>query len=298
MTMKIVVTGGTGCIGHQLLPTLVSAGYRVWALTRQSPQTLDNLGGHITYVNDLSSVPDMDAVINLAGEGVLDARWSESRKQILMDSRIGTTRLLLDWMKKRQQPPQTLISGSAVGYYGYHGSDRRIDESVSPQDDFASRLCQQWEASAQEAEALGIRVCTMRIGVVLAANAGALARMLPPFKLGLGGPIATGEQMFSWIQREDLVAMILFLLHSPELSGPFNATSPMPVTNQQFSKALARALRRPCWLTVPAYAMRLMLGEAADLLIKGQAVIPERLEKAGFSFRFADIDSAIEHSLA
>ncbi|RRJ84563.1 TIGR01777 family oxidoreductase [Aestuariirhabdus litorea] len=297
MDRSLLVTGGTGFIGYQLLPTLVEAGYRLWVLTRREPASLNTLGGKICYISSFDQVAEVDGVINLAGEGIVDSRWSERRKQQLLESRENLTLRLVDWLGGLSRPPEAMISGSAVGYYGYHDPTELLDESQGGQQDFASTLCQRWEAAAIKAEALGVRVCRLRIGVVLAANGGALGRMLPPFKLGLGGPIATGKQMISWIQREDLIAAILFLLHSNDLSGAFNATSPHPVSNRVFSEALAKVLGRPCWLPVPAYAMRLLLGEASDLLVKGQAVVPERLLKAGFTFRHPLISDAIEYSL-
>lgn len=295
--MKVLVTGGTGCIGYQLLPTLVKAGYRLWVLTRRSHAGWDTCNGNIIYIDDFNKAPDVDAVINLAGEGILDRRWTEQRKQQLLDSRIALTRRLLLWMSQCDVKPKVMISGSAVGYYGFHGAEDRLDESAQPATDFAANLCHQWEFEAQKATGLGVRLCVLRIGVVLAGESGALAKMLLPFKLGLGGPVASGEQMFSWIQREDLIAIVLLLLQSPELSGAFNATAPTPVTNKAFSEALARALGRPCWLKMPAYALNALLGEAANLLVKGQAVVPSRLQGSGFEFRYPDIDSAIAHSL-
>ncbi|WP_426416957.1 TIGR01777 family oxidoreductase [Aestuariirhabdus sp. LZHN29] len=297
MKKSLLVTGGTGCIGYQLLPTLVEAGYQLWVLTRRPVDALNTLGGRIHYVNDLSEVGEVGGVINLAGEGIVDARWSESRKQALLDSRIGVTEHLLEWIASLEKTPEVLISGSAVGYYGYQDSSDELDESAPGQQDFASTLCQRWEAAAARATDLGVRVCLLRTGVVLASNGGALARMLVPFKLGLGGPIASGEQMISWIQREDLVAIILFLLHSKELTGAFNATAPSPVTNRCFSESLAKVLGRPCWLPVPGYAMRMLLGDAADLLVKGQSVVPKRLLQLGFEFRYPQISDAIAHSL-
>ncbi len=295
--MKLLVTGGTGCIGYQLLPTLVEAGHTLWVLTRRSADKFDTCNGNITYIRNFDDAPEVDGVINLAGEGILDRRWSEKRKQELLDSRIDLTARLLSWMEQCRVKPKVLISGSAVGYYGFHEQNVLLDESCPSAQDFAATLCQRWESEALKAKEFGVRVCILRIGVVLAGESGALAKMLLPFRLGLGGPVANGEQMFSWIQREDLVAMMMFLLHSPDQEGVFNATSPIPVTNKAYSEEIAKAVGRPCWLTVPAYALRLLLGEGADLLVKGQAVMPTRFSQLGFEFRYPEIEGAIRHSL-
>lgn len=239
----------------------------------------------------------VDAVVNLAGEGLADRRWSPARKQELRQSRIGTTQRLVDWLKDQSRRPDVLISGSAIGWYGPRG-DEAIDENAGPREDFGAILCRDWETTAQQAESLGVRVCRIRTGVVLDRNGGALARLLLPFRLGLGGPMGDGRQWMSWIVREDLVALIRWLVDNDKASGPYNATAPQPVTNAEFTAALATALRRPAFLRTPAFALRLLLGEMSGLLLTGQRVMPQRAITEGFTFRherLSDAFAAILH---
>jgi uncharacterized protein (TIGR01777 family) len=285
--MRILVSGGSGFIGQALEKTLTSRGDQVVIWSRQSSSKTN-------WVKQLNDIKEpIDAVINLAGAGIVDKRWSPERKKLLRDSRIQTTKTLVEWIAKQEHKPQSLISGSAIGYYGSQPTGE-LDENAAPIKGFTHQLCADWEAEALKAEALGVRVCLIRTGVVLGAKEGALKKMLPPFKFGLGGPIASGKQWMSWIHIDDEVAAICWLLDHPELSGPFNLTAPEPVTNEVFSKTLGKALHRPAFFRVPAITMKLMLGEASELLLEGQCVKPVALTESGFSFTYPKLESALK----
>jgi uncharacterized protein (TIGR01777 family) len=210
----------------------------------------------------------------------------------LRDSRINTTRRVLDWISAQSRRPAVLISGSAVGWYGPRG-DEELGEGAQPGDDFAAQLCRDWEAEASKAQALGVRVCISRTGIVLDRGGGALAKMLLPFRFGLGGPIGSGRQWLSWIARADIVALIRWLATNENASGAYNATAPHPVTNSEFARALGEALHRPAILPMPAFALRLLLGEMAELVLTGQRVLPVRASAAGFRFTCPELPAAL-----
>lgn len=294
----VLVTGASGFIGSALITALLADGVEVIGLSRQ-PDKLQRRFPAIRVVDDLERLASdqaIDAVVNLAGEPILDARWSEARKQRLYASRLDTTRALIRLFERLAAPPQTLISGSAIGFYGSHDSDRVLLEQDDGRACFAHELCRDWEACALEAENKGLRVCLLRTGVVLGPG-GALGRMLPPFRFGLGGPIGSGRQWMSWIHLDDMVALIRFLLDHQVLRGVFNATAPEPVTNKQFSQTLGAVLHRPALLPVPPLMLRLMLGEGATLLTEGQRVMPARLLEAGFEFRYPELKAALTQIL-
>lgn len=296
--MKVLVTGGTGFIGTALLPVLLAAGHQVTVLTRNAARVRVPSGVHcIERLDALNDTPP-DAVINLAGENLGSARWTAASKGRFLDSRIGMTARLIDAFEHWSAPPKVLVSGSAIGWYGARG-DEVLNERSTPGSGFAAELCQQWEGVAQAAETLGVRVACLRIGIVLGLPGGALGQMLPPFKLGLGGPMGSGQQWMSWIHRDDLVAMMLRLIEDPSLNGAFNGTAPDPVRNADFSRALGRALKRPAVLPMPGLALRLIVGEMADeLLLVGQKVLPQRAQAAGFAFRYPDLPAALGQVLA
>lgn len=289
--MRILISGGSGFIGHALTATLKARGDEVIIWSRQ-PSVQP---GWITQLDQISD--PVDAVINLAGAGIVDKRWTPERKQLLRDSRIQTTKTLVDWMETQASPPKTLISGSAIGYYGSHATGE-LDEQAEPNTGFTHHLCADWESEALKAEALGVRVCLIRTGVVLGAKEGALKKMLPPFKLGLGGPIASGEQWMSWVHIDDEVGAICWLLDQSSLKGAFNLTAPEAVTNAVFSKTLGKVLHRPAVFKVPAVVMKLMLGEASELLLEGQCVKPVALERSGYVFKYPTLHAALENILA
>lgn len=295
--MNILVTGGTGFIGRALIHQLLGQ-HKVYCLTRRAEHVRRFFDQSVTPVEEYSQLAgvDIDAVVNLAGAGIADQRWTESRKALLRDSRIDGTRLLVEWMSRQTHPPRVLLSGSAIGYYGDHPEDAELSEDGTVTQGFTHQLCADWEAEALRAVPLGVRVCLLRTGVVL-GKGGALGRMLPPFRLGLGGPISDGTQWMSWIHLEDQVAAILYLLSNRDAQGAFNLTAPESVSNQAFSKCLARTLKRPAFFTVPAVVIRLMLGEGAELLLGGQRVAPVKLQELGFSFQYPQLSSALDNIL-
>ena len=297
--MKILMTGGTGFIGKKLCHFLLGKNHQFTVLSRK-PEKVPNLCGEsvtaIRTLEQLTASDSFDAIINLAGEGIADARWSNSRKQKLLDSRINTTKQLITYIESADHKPEVLISGSAVGYYGNSGS-KRLNEASQPHEDFSHQLCAQWESVALEAEKSGVRVCIIRTGLVIGNDGGFLKRMLLPFKLGLGGPMGDGKQWMSWIHRTDYIAIIEKLLESTTLQGIFNGTAPKPVTNAEFSKTLGQVLNRPAFIPIPALVLKILLGEMAELLLGGQRVLPARIEQAGFEFKFKTLSKALSDVL-
>ncbi|WP_296058136.1 TIGR01777 family oxidoreductase [uncultured Amphritea sp.] len=297
--MKVLISGGTGFIGRHLIPRLLDYDHEAVVLTRSEIKARELFGSSvrvITDLNQISSDEQIDGIINLSGEGIADKRWSEKRKQALIDSRISMTADLISLIRRLEHPPEVLISGSAIGFYGCRTDDLLLNESGQVIDDYTHRLCQNWESEAHKAEAMGVRVCLIRTGVVL-GNGGALAKMLPAFRFGLGGPVARGDQWMSWIHIDDEIEIICMMLTHNEFDGAYNLTAPEAVTNETFSRELAAVLSRPCWLRVPAVVLDLMLGEGSDLLVKGQNVYPERLLKAGYKFAYPDLKTALHQIL-
>lgn len=290
--MRILITGGSGFIGQALCRSLLADRDEVVVLTRDARRARKRLPAEVALVERLREAGNVDAVVNLAGENLADHRWTAARKQAIRESRLGTTRGLVEWMAAREHKPRVLVSGSAVGWYGPRG-DEPLSEDASPGSDFAAWLCRDWEAEAEAATALGVRVCRIRTGIVLDADGGALAKMLLPFRLGLGGRFGDGRQWMSWIARADVVGLILWLIRTESARGAYNATAPAPVTNADFSAALGAALHRPVLLPVPAFVLRVMLGEMADLLLTGQRVIPAHAQTQGFRFRYSDLPAAL-----
>ncbi|MCK5190489.1 MAG: TIGR01777 family oxidoreductase, partial [Methylococcales bacterium] len=296
---KILITGGTGFIGKSLCRKLLENNDKLTVLSRR-PEKVPQLCGKTTQaissISDLTTEEHFDAIINLAGEGIADARWTSARKQKLLDSRIKTTEQLIAFIDRATEKPKVLISGSAVGFYGNQG-DKQLDENSAIHDDFAHQLCARWEAAAKAAEAHGVRVCIIRTGLVIGNDGGFLKRMLPAFKLGMGGPLGDGRQWMSWIHRTDFIAIIDKLLESKVMQGIFNATAPEPVSNAEFSQALGNVLNRPTFIPVPAFVLKTLLGEMSELLLGGQRVLPERIEQAGFKFQFKTLEQALKDVL-
>ena len=274
--MKVVLTGASGFIGSQLARSLTAAGHEVRPVSLRGPLPPTALAG-------------ANAIVHLAGEPVAQ-RWTEAARDKIMRSRVEGTRALVAAM--RAQPPQVLISASAVGYYGSRG-DEILTESSPPADDFLGRVAAAWEDEARAAEPLGVRVARLRIGVVLGQGGGALARMLLPFRLGVGGRLGNGQQWMSWIHIDDLIALVAFLMKESTVRGVFNATSPFPVTNREFTQALAEALHRPAIFPVPAFALKLMFGEMSQVLLASQRATPEAAQRAGFMFQHPDVFAAL-----
>lgn len=290
--MQVLVTGGTGFVGRALCPRLAAAGHEVTVLTRRPearlPAGVSRAVGRLEQV-----VPDaVDAVVNLAGEPIGDARWTPERRKLLLESRTGTTSRLVAWMRGARRAPPVLVSASAVGYYGEQG-DRPVTEETPPAPGFTHDLCAAWEREAERAMEIGVRVCRMRIGVVLDRDGGALAKMLPAFRLGAGGRLGSGRHYFPWIHREDMVAICQWLVENPAAGGAYNCSAPNPVTNAEFTQALGRALGRPTLLPVPGTALRLLLGDLSELLLVSDRMLPQRLLDAGFEFRYPRLEEAL-----
>lgn len=298
--MHIVVTGGTGFIGSALSEQLAAQGHRVTLLTRDTNRAWRRLGNFCEYMewDGISpgtwetSFEEVEAVVNLAGASIADERWTESRKRHLIENRVSATRLVVQALGRRASRPVVLISGSGVGYYGA-SDDRLLDERAERGSGFLADLSEAWEAEACRAEALGVRVVRLRIGMVLERDGGALPRMLLPFKLFVGGPIAPGTQWVSWIHRQDLIGLIQWAITNHTISGPLNAAAPGAVTMAEFCRLLGRVMGRPSWLSVPGFAVKLALGEMGTLLTTGQRVMPMVALSSGFPFVYPDLESAL-----
>lgn len=301
--MRVLITGGSGFVGQRLCQRLVEAEHRVQVVSRDPgaarsrlPESVDVRRSALDFVD-----APPEALVNLAGEPIAAKRWSDDQKEKLLDSRLNVTRELVGLCEQLQQTgarmPRVMVSGSAMGYYGDQG-DREVTEETTAHDEFAHRLCRRWEEAARKAESFGVRVALLRIGLVLDQGGGSLEKMLPPFKLGLGGRFGSGKQYMPWIHREDLVRAILFLLEHDELAGAFNGSAPHPVTNAEFTRTLADHLKRPAIFPVPAIALETALGEMARLLLTGADMRPARLLEAGFDFQFETLEGALEAILA
>ncbi len=297
--LRIAVTGATGFLGSVLEPALATAGYNVVRITRGEPRPgstdvqWDPSNGTIKS-GELAGV---HGVIHLAGENIAQ-RWTDETRRRILHSRTDGTGLIARTMASLDQPPPVLISASAVGFYGPRG-DEELDEQSAPGKGFLADVVQAWEAAADPARKAGIRVVHPRLGVLLGEDGGVLERLLPPFRLGLGGPIGDGQQWMSWVARSDVVRALLFLLDAGTLDGPVNVVSPEPVRNDRFTSALGHALHRPTLGVVPAFALRAVYGQMAEeTLLAGQRVLPKRLQEAGFQFRHPEIEEAIRSELA
>ncbi|MCR9189854.1 MAG: TIGR01777 family oxidoreductase [Alteromonadaceae bacterium] len=300
MSKRILITGGTGFIGHVLCRELLARDYELTVFSRQPAETVKSSCGRVEAIRDLQQLrshPGYDAVINLAGEGIADKRWSESRKQELRDSRIGVTETLVEVIRSWDQAPNVVVSGSAVGFYGDQGS-ATVTESTSPNDEFTHRLCRDWENAAKPLGDDGVRLCFSRTGVVAGPDGGFLERMLLPFKLGLGGRLGSGTQYMPWVHRDDVVSALIWMMENPDASGPYNVVSPNPVTNAEFTRSLGKVLHRPTLFPAPAPVLKVALGEMARLLLTGQRAIPEKLVSQQFQFRYPDLDQALTQSVA
>lgn len=295
--MQVLVTGGTGFIGRALCPLLSAAGHELCVLTRDVDRAAKALPG-TRVIERLDQAGHVDAIVNLAGEPLAEGRWSVHKKQLFRQSRIGTTHDLVQWIERQPtaQRPRVLVSGSAIGYYGPR-DDTPLEEDAPPGDDFSAQLCSDWENAAVAAQALGLRVSRVRTGVVLGRDGGALAKMLPPFKLGAGGPMGDGQQWMSWIHRHDLVRMLQWLLEHAAASGAYNGTAPTPVRNREFAQTLGKVLGRPSLITTPAIALKLMFGEMSTLLLSGQRVLPAQAQAQGFEFQYPNLESALREIL-
>jgi uncharacterized protein (TIGR01777 family) len=305
---RVTVTGATGLIGTRLLAALAARGAEVTVLSRgpeRAARVLDtrmlDAGVEVRAWQPLrepapaEALGGRDAVVHLAGEPIAQ-RWSARVKQALRESRVAGTRNLLAGLRAAEPRPRVLISGSAVGYYGPR-REEPLDEEAPAGEDFLAEICAAWEREAARARELGMRTVVLRTGVVLDAGGGALAKMLPPFKLGVGGAVAGGDQFISWIHADDVVGMILAAIEDERWSGPFNATAPTPVSNRDFSRALGRALRRPALLPVPGFALRALYGEMSEIVTSGARAVPAKALVLGYEFRHPELDEALRSTL-
>lgn len=293
--MKILIAGSTGLIGSALVSSLKQSGHEVVRLVRSDTCLIerclrwDPSTGRI----DNERLEGFDAVVSLGGVNLAARRWSKAFKRQIVDSRINSTRLLAETIARLDRKPKVWLSASAIGYYGL-APGSPVDETAEPADDFLARLCVDWEEACQPAVEAGVRVVKMRIGAVLSPDGGALAKMLPLFRLGLGGRLGSGRQIMSWISIDDMVAAITHLLKTESINGPVNLVSPNPVTNLSFTRTLARAIRRPAFLPVPGFMLRLLLGEmSTHLLLSSAHVRPTKLSESGFKFRSPELAACL-----
>ena len=300
--MKVTVTGATGLVGRRLVEALRDRGDEVTVLSRSAPRAQDKLGVEamewdpVAGPAPVAALAGRDAVVSLHGEPVAQ-RWNDEVKRRIRDSRVIGTRNLVGALRDAEPRPKVLVSASGVGYYGPHG-DERITERDPAANDFLGQLCVEWEGAADAAQQLGVRVAHVRTGIALDAKGGALKTMLPPFKLGLGGPIAGGRQYMPWIHIDDLVGLYLAALDGDTWTGPLNGSAPEPVTQKTFAKALGRALRRPAFLPAPQFGLKLLMGEMAEIATTGVRAVPERPLELGYQFRHTDLDAALRELLA
>ncbi len=301
--MKVLVTGASGFVGRRVVAQLLSQKHEVVVLTRNLAKAAIVLGSQCKYVQwmDNDTLPPaeafngVDSVINLMGENIGGKRWDEAQKKKIYDSRIHSTRNLIEAMAALSKKPKALISASAIGIYGSRG-DEVLDESASSGSDFLAGVCKDWEAEAKKAEALKMRVVLMRTGVVLGKGGGALTKMLPIFKLGLGGRLGSGKQYMSWIHVDDLAAMYVQAATDETMSGAFNATSPYPATNEEFTKALGKRLKRPTIFPAPEFAIKKALGEMSTIVLDGQKVIPTKFKDKKFQFKSATLEKTLKET--
>lgn len=300
--MKVLITGGTGMIGKALTQAVLASGHQVWILSRNPASGQLPARLQVTAWDGKSSqgwghlMEDMDAVINLAGASIGTQRWTANRKDEIRLSRLNAGKAIVDAIKKVKKVPRVVVQASAVGYYGTQ-NDGPIDEASPAGDDFLSKICVEWEESTKAVEDLGVQQIVIRSGVVLGRHEGALSRMLMPFALFVGGPIGKGHQWLPWIHIKDEVDAILFLLAQKKISGPFNLTSPQPVTNEVFGKQIAKVTKRPYWMPAPEIGLKLLLGEMSLLVLKGQRALPTRLISLGYQYHFTEAEKALRDLL-
>ena len=296
--MRVLITGGTGFVGRRLCARLHERGHELLVASRNPERAQSVLPPGTDIRREVAAFADTppEAVINLAGESIAEGRWTEAKKQRLRQSRLEITQAIVDLCGELDTPPRVLVSASAMGYYGDQGS-RDVTEDTPPNPEFVHELCAEWEQTARQAESYGVRVAIARIGLVLDRDGGTLAKLLTPFRLGLGGRLGDGSQYMPWIHRSDLVRALLFLLDHEALSGAFNASAPEPVTNAEFTRTLARHLNRPALFPAPAPVLRLVFGEMARILLTGARMRPQRLQEAGFQFDYPTLDDALREIL-
>lgn len=307
--MRVFVTGGTGLVGRRLIRRLLDRGDQVVILTRRAGHARELFGSNVQVVEGdpmrrgdwMDAAGDGDGVIHLAGENVFGRRWNADFKKLLYDSRILSTQLVVEALRRKPQRAdgrqKVLVNASAIGFYGPHG-DEELTEDSPPGTDFLANLCVEWEKAARAAESAGVRVAMIRVGVVLDKEGGALAKLLTPFKLGAGGPVGSGRQWMSWIHHADLAGLFLLALDRADTVGPINGVAPNPVVNREFGKVLGRVLHRPSFVWTPGLALRILVGEAASVVVTGQHVLPRRALGLGYSFQYPTLEAALTQILA
>ncbi len=297
--MNYLITGGTGFIGQAMCKDLLAKGHHVVVLTRSKQKVFDVFQDRVAAIESLVDIPatqQPEVIINLAGQNLASKRWTKSLKKEFVSSRVDVTSQVINYIQQCQNKPKVLISGSAVGFYGAQG-DNILTEQSAAHSEYQSVLCQQWEEKAFEGTKEGVRVCTIRTGIVLGAGGGALRSMLPPFRFGMGAYLGSGKQWMSWIHIEDWVRIANFIVETESIQGPINGTSPNPVTNKYFSKALGKAIHRPVLFFSPRWVIKCLVGEMAHLLLTGQRVVPRALEEADFEFKYPELEQAFKEVL-
>lgn len=298
--MHYLITGGTGFIGRVLCSRLREEGHRVSVLTRDYAKARLQLGPEIELLRELQELDSntrIDVIINLAGAPIADRRWTARRKRVLVDSRVEVTAAIYRLVQRLAHRPECLVTASAVGYYGA-SDERPLTEDAPANSEFTHELCKRWEEEARKIEALGVRTCIVRLGIVLGPKGGMLQKLLTPFRLGLGGRLGDGRQFMSWVHRDDVIEVIHWLSTNSQASGVYNLTAPEPVRNAEFTRSLASVLRRPALFPMPAWLVRLLFGEMGDrLLLHGQCVVPVRLQEAGYRFQYEEITEALRDSV-
>jgi len=296
--MNILITGGSGFIGSALCTKLLNNKKHELTVVSRNPGSIKTPAKVISNLNQLEKDASFDVIINLAGEPIADNRWTEKQKQKIIISRIDTTEKIIEFIKHAKHKPKLLINGSAIGYYGINKTNSAINENGTGDDSFSSKLCKQWETVALNANLFGVRTCLLRTGIVLGKNGGALKKMLPPFKIGLGGKIGSGQQWMSWIHLDDLVGIILYCIEHDDLNGAINGTSPNPSTNQDFTKTLGKVLNRPTFMSIPEIIIKLLMGQMGiELLLSGKKILPIKVSEKGYQFQYPTLDNALQNIL-
>jgi uncharacterized protein (TIGR01777 family) len=300
--MRVLISGGSGFIGRALTKALLADGYDILILTRSPEKAKLSKGARaVGWDGQTDSgwgelISRVDAIVNLAGENIGSGVWTRKRKELINSSRVEAGKAITEAIRRSKAGPKVLIQASAVGFYGSRGDEPVTEESAGG-NDYLAGVCKAWEASTQLVEKMGVRRAIIRTGVVLSKDEGALPRMLLPFRMFAGGPLGSGKQGFPWIHPEDEVAAIRFLMENDKASGVFNLCGPKPLSNTNFGRVLARVMKRPFWLPVPAFALRMLLGEMSTLVLDGQYSVPKRLQEMGFRFRFETAEAALEDLL-
>lgn len=298
--MKVLITGASGLIGKALQKSLAAKGYEMLLAGRGEPREANQIKWSVEdgfREEDLARLEGLDAVIHLAGEGIAGLRWTDEKKKAIRDSRVLGTHNIVNALASLKQKPGVFITGSAIGFYGDRGEEV-VTETSRPGDTFLSEVCKEWEMESRRAEDSGIRTVLLRTGIVLSKDGGALATMLTPFKLGVGGVVGSGKQWMSWVSLDDVIGIINYALENENLRGAVNVVSPQPVTNEEFTKTLGEVLYRPTFLPLPEFAVNLVFGEMGDaLLIDSTRVEPERLSDAGYVFKYPNLKQALENAV-